>query len=639
MTGKNNEGLRMGKAQQHPVSDPDYLEYFGLERPPFARVAGPGSIFVAEQYALLIAHLANAKAEPDCLVVLRGVDGAGKTTLLNRYLSCLGEEETFASIDETCHSAEDFYRRFFEQIGFDNIDGKLEELQTITREFMIHRATLTDPILLVIDNAHKMHRSVFEQLRWLATIEHRGRRVLSVILAGNRDLACVLDSPAMADLTFHHRVDFHIRAFTQEETAEYIDYRLSLTGIEKEIRFTPEAIALIYRFSSGIPRMINRVCGLLLSEACARKTHDVDDVLVRDVAEAEQLPANVFPLKNRGRRRNDDAPVLLDADSGEYEQIALGEGPDVPAHRERIAATRQPDIDVERLFDQIATLSEQIGNLKAENAKVNQALDAKDGDIAKLRESMATKDASLERNVIDSKKLAESLKEQKRAARNAKSRATRAENRIAKLEEAKKKLQKASTGLRADLRAAKSKATKLTQTEKRLKKTEGEKKKLLESLKELEALRDAIAEKDSDISALKSELAELTASDTMTQARLAVLPAPVEDEREDAANADDADVHIVAFEVVRGGQVDQVVKLGEDDTRIMIGRSDDSELQLDSEFVSRHHALIFCKPGEAYIEDLNSFNGTIVNGNSVSRCELRPNDTIIVGEFRIRPLA
>ena len=68
----------------------------------------------------------------------------------------------------------------------------------------------------------------------------------------------------------------------------------------------------------------------------------------------------------------------------------------------------------------------------------------------------------------------------------------------------------------------------------------------------------------------------------------------------------------------------------------MIGRSEDSDLCLDSEFVSRHHALIFRNGEGTHVEDLNSFNGTGVNSDPITRSELFAGDAINIGDFEIR---
>ncbi len=77
--------------------------------------------------------------------------------------------------------------------------------------------------------------------------------------------------------------------------------------------------------------------------------------------------------------------------------------------------------------------------------------------------------------------------------------------------------------------------------------------------------------------------------------------------------------------------------LEEGQSRIMIGRSEDSELRLNSEFVSRHHALILSTDDGFCIENLNSFNGTIVNSKTITRCDLHVGDIVTIGDFEIRP--
>jgi hypothetical protein len=99
-----------------------------------------------------------------------------------------------------------------------------------------------------------------------------------------------------------------------------------------------------------------------------------------------------------------------------------------------------------------------------------------------------------------------------------------------------------------------------------------------------------------------------------------------------------SDAVITAFEVFnKDGKIEQVMELAEGQSRIMIGRSEDSELRLNSAFVSRHHALIFCTEQGVYIENLNSFNGTLVNSEKITRHDLRVGDVVTIGDFEIRP--
>lgn len=63
-----------------------------------------------------------------------------------------------------------------------------------------------------------------------------------------------------------------------------------------------------------------------------------------------------------------------------------------------------------------------------------------------------------------------------------------------------------------------------------------------------------------------------------------------------------------------------------------IGRSPTSDLRLMDRSISRQHALLFCLNDEFYLEDLNSLNGTILNGQPLKvRTKIMPGDEIRLG--------
>lgn len=68
--------------------------------------------------------------------------------------------------------------------------------------------------------------------------------------------------------------------------------------------------------------------------------------------------------------------------------------------------------------------------------------------------------------------------------------------------------------------------------------------------------------------------------------------------------------------------------------KIVIGRSKQCDIRLESEYVSRKHCIIFRDQGKIYIEDLNSRNGTYVNQLRINkRVVLNPGDEVIVGFY------
>jgi pSer/pThr/pTyr-binding forkhead associated (FHA) protein len=68
---------------------------------------------------------------------------------------------------------------------------------------------------------------------------------------------------------------------------------------------------------------------------------------------------------------------------------------------------------------------------------------------------------------------------------------------------------------------------------------------------------------------------------------------------------------------------------------LSIGRAADNDIRIDDHTVSGHHAKIVTFFNASYIEDLDSTNGTFVNGQRVTKRTLNPNDVIQVGHHRL----
>ena len=75
---------------------------------------------------------------------------------------------------------------------------------------------------------------------------------------------------------------------TGGETEQYVNSHLEYAGCSHTI-FTEKALDEIYRISTGIPRMINRVCEKTLMYAFQKQNRLIDDYMVKYVAEHELI--------------------------------------------------------------------------------------------------------------------------------------------------------------------------------------------------------------------------------------------------------------------------------------------------------------------------------------------------------------
>jgi len=85
------------------------------------------------------------------------------------------------------------------------------------------------------------------------------------------------------------------------------------------------------------------------------------------------------------------------------------------------------------------------------------------------------------------------------------------------------------------------------------------------------------------------------------------------------------------------GQVLKEIPLSKE--RITIGRKAHNDVQIDNLAVSGEHAVIVSIMDDAFLEDLGSTNGTMVNGKTVKKHFLQDNDVVELGKYKLKYMA
>jgi pSer/pThr/pTyr-binding forkhead associated (FHA) protein len=100
-----------------------------------------------------------------------------------------------------------------------------------------------------------------------------------------------------------------------------------------------------------------------------------------------------------------------------------------------------------------------------------------------------------------------------------------------------------------------------------------------------------------------------------------------------ATGADDA--HLVVGRVLVSTEGRTVQELPLRVGRVIVGRTADNDLQIDSRFVSRHHCQLIVSAQACVIEDLNSTNGIYVKAKRVRRQHLNDGDVVVIGKHEL----
>ena len=238
-----------------------YLDYYGLTEPPFDITPNPRFLFYSAKHREAFNHVLYGIRERKGFVQLTGEVGAGKTTLCRAILEQLdnGQYAT-ALILNPVMSAEELVKAVAIEFGLP-VNG-LDRLETLSviNHFLLHQVETGKETVLIIDEAQDMTDELLEQVRLLSNLETDDRKLLQIVLMGQPELRDRLNNPKLRQLRQRITVRYHLPPLNRYEVNQYIQHRLQVAGAKGSPYFTQLALWRVYRYSQGIPRLLNAIC-------------------------------------------------------------------------------------------------------------------------------------------------------------------------------------------------------------------------------------------------------------------------------------------------------------------------------------------------------------------------------------------
>jgi type II secretory pathway predicted ATPase ExeA len=261
-----------------------YLELFKLHELPFRLSPDPQFLYLSKQHARAKAYMESTIWFTDGFVVITGEIGAGKTTLIETFLRELQQDVVVAQINQTQLSPTAFLQTVLVQFGFSPFNMKKPEVLATLNDFLMDQYESGRKVLLIVDEAQNLSNRVLEEVRMLSGVETAKEKALRIILAGQPELNEKLNSPELTQLTQRVRLRFHLAALTRAETNAYIDHRLEVGGSQGRRIFVDDTYPTIYRFTGGVPRLVNTLCDTSMMTAFGRNSdtvtsHDVETAI------------------------------------------------------------------------------------------------------------------------------------------------------------------------------------------------------------------------------------------------------------------------------------------------------------------------------------------------------------------------
>ncbi|MBW4054306.1 MAG: AAA family ATPase [Proteobacteria bacterium] len=268
-----------------------YCDFFGFSEKPFTITPNPHFVFLSSIHREAFARLLYGVDSHAGFIALTGEVGTGKTTMLRTLLTQLDPNRyTSALIFNPCMSGEQLLAGICRELGVETGEKSRFGYLDALNGFLIEQNHAGRTVVLVIDEAQNLEPDVLEQVRMISNLETERDKLIQIILAGQPELNAVLQRHDLRQLNQRITVRCRLTPMKLEDTFQYINHRLKMSGSRIPGIFSRGAVKRIYRFSRGIPRLINVACEQALVMAWTCEMLSVSPSIAAEVI-AELQPA------------------------------------------------------------------------------------------------------------------------------------------------------------------------------------------------------------------------------------------------------------------------------------------------------------------------------------------------------------
>ncbi len=260
-----------------------YESFFNLKKKPFDLVPNPEFLFMSRSHRRALIHLDYGIHERAGFILLTGEVGSGKTTLIRDLIKKRPAGVLLSKIFNTSVNFEQFLAMVNDDFGLEAHGKDRTELLRDLNDFLIEQYSLGNRPTLIIDEAQNLTPELLEDIRMLSNLEADDAKLLQIIIVGQPELRKTLSLPSLLQLRQRISINCHLAPLSRPELEEYILHRLEIAGNREAVTFCPNSMDIIYRYSRGIPRLINIICDFLMLSAFAEETHEIDEDMVKDV--------------------------------------------------------------------------------------------------------------------------------------------------------------------------------------------------------------------------------------------------------------------------------------------------------------------------------------------------------------------
>ena len=233
-----------------------YESFFGLSDLPFRLTPDPKFLFMSAKHREAFAHLLYGISEGSGFVAITGEVGAGKTTLIRALLAQASKDITVVSIVNPVLTSTELLQTVNAELGLPSRSNSRKELLEELAAFLQRNKGEGRRTVMIVDEAQNLDPVVLEQIRLLSNLETETEKLMQIVLVGQPELQGLLQRHDLRQLNQRVTERWHLDKLDRDESFEYVRHRLRIAGAEGQL-FDPKALELVYRYTGGVPRLMN----------------------------------------------------------------------------------------------------------------------------------------------------------------------------------------------------------------------------------------------------------------------------------------------------------------------------------------------------------------------------------------------
>lgn len=264
----------------------DHLAFFGFKETPFSLTPDRDFYFPSSKHNALEKVIQFGVDEGEGFIIVVGEIGTGKTMVLKHLTAKLAEKYEIALVFSPLLSPRELVLAILRDIGLrsHNSDESIDCLLAALNDHLFKLSQDNKRLIVIVDEAQDLYPESIEQLRLLSNFESDKQKFIQIILVGQPELLTLIEQPNLRQLLQRVTIIEKLAPLSKTEMTQYVHYRLSQAG-RSDLRLSKSTRNILWKYSKGVPRLINWLMNRALLAACADQSQEITPKCMYDAVD------------------------------------------------------------------------------------------------------------------------------------------------------------------------------------------------------------------------------------------------------------------------------------------------------------------------------------------------------------------